>query len=377
MRICYSILDMRGELIMKRHILKVISILLSFTICFSMIGCSSKKAEVSNSKKTEAENTSSDDKSKNPIVIRVNSAIKSSTIQDTANGLGVLQMVDNFNKKTNGGYEIKLFMDSQLGGSSEQVVGGLQSGAFEMCTLALGSFGEYTDAFMPMNLPYLFSSAEVLHKVLDGEVGQRMKDKCIQDTGIRVLAFTELGFRHLTNSKRPIKSPSDVKGLKIRTMNDPYQISAMEALGAAVTPTAYSELFTALQQGLVDGQENPCQNIWTEKFYEVQKYMTLTKHTYTIQMIGISEKYFQSLSKEVQDILIEEGRNAELLNRSKLEEIDNSQLEELKKVMEVYELTPDEFNQFKVAASKSWTDAKNAMGEEYFNLLTSEVEKYE
>lgn len=311
------------------------------------------------------------------VMIRVNSAVKSSTISETANGLAILQLVDNFNKRANGAYEIKLFMDSQLGGTSEQVVGGLQSGAFEMCTLALGSFGEYTDAFMPMNFPYMYGSAELIHRVIDGEVGKRMKEKCVKDTGIRILAFTELGYRHMTNSKRPIKTPDDVKGLKIRTMNDPYQIAAMEALGAAVTPTAYSELFTALQQKMVDGQENPCQNIWTEKFYEVQKYMTLTKHTYTLQMVGMAESFFQSLPKEIQDILLEEGRKAELLNREKLEEIDNGQLTELKKVMEVYELAPAEFAAFKEVASKSWGKAHNAMGDEGYNLLISEVEKYE
>ena len=201
--------------------------------------------------------------------------------------------------------------------------------------------------------------------------------QCIDDTGIRVLAFTELGYRHMTNSKHPIKTPDDIVGLKMRTMNDPYQISAMEALGAAVTPMAYSELFTALQQKVIDGQENPCQNIWTEKFYEVQDYMTTTKHSYTVQMLGISESYFQSLPEDVQTILLEEARNVELRNREELEAIDNEQLEELKKVMDVYELNDEEFAVFRDAASVAWDDAKNAMGEEYFDLLMSEVEKAE
>lgn len=140
---------------------------------------------------------------------------------------------------------------------------------------------------------------------------------------------------------------------------------------------AYSELFTALQQKVIDGQENPCQNIWTEKFYEVQDYMTTTKHSYTVQMLGISESYFQSLPEDVQTILLEEARNVELRNREELEAIDNEQLEELKKVMDVYELNDEEFAVFRDAASVAWDDAKNAMGEEYFDLLMSEVEKAE
>lgn len=361
---------------MKKFVKKASALLLVTLMLLAAAGCgsNSKPADTDTTKPVTTDSTNS---GAEPIVIRVNSAMKSSTVEETANGRAILEFVDNVSKRTDGKYEIKLFMDSQLGGSTDQVVGGLQTGAFEMCTMALGSFGEFTDAFMPFNFPYMYSSADVVHAVIDGPVGERMREDCIEDTGIRVLAFTELGYRHMTNSKHPIKSPDDMKGLKLRTMNDPYQISAMEALGAAVTPMAYSELFTALQQKVVDAQENPCQNIWTEKFYEVQDYMTLTKHSYTVQMLGISEAYFQSLPEDVQQILIEEGRNVELRNREELEAIDNAQLEELKKVMDVYELSDEEFAAFRDAASASWGDAKAAMGEEYFNLLMSEVEKAE
>ena len=369
---------------MKKSVRKYVSLLLAVLLLLTTVGCGNsskpattdKPANSGQSAEPSADSSSGSD-SAETIVIRVNSAMKSSTVQDTANGRAILEFVDNVSKRTNGKYEIKLFMDSQLGGSTDQLVGGLQTGAFEMCTMALGSFGEFTDAFMPFNFPYMYSSADVVHAVIDGPVGERMRQDCIEDTGIRVIAFTELGYRHMTNSKHPIKTPADVKGLKLRTMNDPYQISAMEALGAAVTPMSYSELFTALQQKVVDAQENPCQNIWTEKFYEVQDYMTTTKHSYTCQMLGMSEAYFQSLPEDVQQILLEEGRNVELRNREELEAIDNAQLEELKKVMDVYELTDEEFTAFRDAASVAWDDAKAAMGEEYFNLLMSEVQKAE
>ena len=369
---------------MKNVMKKATALLLAVLVVLAFAGCAGKTATPStDAQKTDSSKTDAAAAETTPvadgetIVIRVNSAMKSSTVEDTANGRAILQFVDNVNERTNGKYQIKLFMDSQLGGSTDQVVGGLQTGAFEMCTMALGSFGEFTQAFMPFNFPYMYSSADVVHAVIDGPVGEKMRQQCIDDTGIRVLAFTELGYRHMTNSKHPIKTPDDIVGLKMRTMNDPYQISAMEALGAAVTPMAYSELFTALQQKVIDGQENPCQNIWTEKFYEVQDYMTTTKHSYTVQMLGISESYFQSLPEDVQTILLEEARNVELRNREELEAIDNEQLEELKKVMDVYELSDEEFAVFRDAASVAWDDAKNAMGEEYFDLLMSEVEKAE
>ena len=358
---------------MKKKFERAFALFLMALLVISLIGCGGTPSESSDEEEETTVETSGDE----PIVIRVNSAFNSATVDETANGIAALAFVDKVAERTDGKYEIKLFMDSQLGGSTDQVVGGLQTGAFEMCTKAVGDFGEFTDAFMPFNFPYLYSSPEVVHAIIDGPVGDRIRQDCIDDIGIRILAFTELGYRHVTNSKHPIKTPDDMKGLKIRTMNDPYQIAAMEALGAAVTPMSYSEVFTSLQTKVIDGQENPCQNIWTDKFYEVQDYMTLTKHSYTVQMIGISEAYFQTLPEDVQQILIEEGHNLELRNREKLEEIDNAQLEELKKVMDVYELTDEEYEAFRTVASTSWDAAKEAMGDEYFELLMSEVEKAE
>ena len=355
---------------MKKKFERVFALFLATLIVISMVGCGGTPSEASG----DGGDGGADG---DTVVIRVNSAFNSATVDETANGIAALAFVDAVAERTDGTYEIKLFMDSQLGGSTDQVVGGLQTGAFEMCTKAVGDFGEFTDAFMPFNFPYLFSSPEVVHAVIDGPVGDRIRQDCIDDVGIRILAFTELGYRHVTNSKHPIKTPDDMKGLKIRTMNDPYQIAAMEALGASATPMSYSEVFTSLQTKVIDGQENPCQNIWTDKLYEVQDYMTLTKHSYTIQMIGISEAYFQTLPEDVQQILIEEGHNLELRNREELEAIDSAQLEELKKVMDVYELSDEEYQAFRDIASTTWDAAKEEMGDEYFELLMSEVEKAE
>ena len=352
---------------MKKKFERVFALFLATLIVISMVGCGGTPSEAS------GDGGDGGGADGDTVVIRVNSAFNSATVDETANGKAALAFVDAVAERTDGKYEIKLFMDSQLGGSTDQVVGGLQTGAFEMCTKAVGDFGEFTDAFMPFNFPYMYSDPAVI----DGPVGDRIRQDCIDDVGIRILAFTELGYRHVTNSKHPIKTPDDMKGLKIRTMNDPYQIAAMEALGASATPMSYSEVFTSLQTRVIDGQENPCQNIWTDKLYEVQDYMTLTKHSYTIQMIGISEAYFQTLPEDVQQILIEEGHNLELRNREELEAIDSAQLEELKKVMDVYELSDEEYQAFRDIASTTWDAAKEEMGDEYFELLMSEVEKAE
>lgn len=182
---------------MKNVMKKATALLLAVLVVLAFAGCAGKTATPStDAQKTDSSKTDAAAAETTPaadgetIVIRVNSAMKSSTVEDTANGRAILQFVDNVNERTNGKYQIKLFMDSQLGGSTDQVVGGLQTGAFEMCTMALGSFGEFTQAFMPFNFPYMYSSADVVHAVIDGPVGEKMRQQCIDDTGIRVLAFT-------------------------------------------------------------------------------------------------------------------------------------------------------------------------------------------
>ena len=119
-----------------------------------------------------------------------------------------------------------------------------------MIALSFGSWGDYTDAFAPLSIPYLFTSSEQLYQFIDGEIGDEIKQKVEADTGMVVLAFLDVGFRNVTNNRGPIKTPDDMKGLKIRTLNDRYQIAAMEALGASTQQTSFSELYSALQQGL-------------------------------------------------------------------------------------------------------------------------------
>lgn len=252
---------------MKKKFERVFALFLATLIVISMVGCGGTPSEAS------GDGGDGGGADGDTVVIRVNSAFNSATVDETANGKAALAFVDAVAERTNGKYEIKLFMDSQLGGSTDQVVGGLQTGAFEMCTKAVGDFGEFTDAFMPFNFPYLFSSPEVVHAVIDGPVGDRIRQDCIDDVGIRILAFTELGYRHVTNSKHPIKTPDDMKGLKIRTMNDPYQIAAMEALGASATPMSYlNYINNHIIPQLEDIKLDKLTTIQIQKFYnDLQK----------------------------------------------------------------------------------------------------------
>ena len=288
--------------------------------------------------------------------LKFTSTMKQVEMDYLPNCIGAQYFADNLPKRTEGKVAVRMFLDGVLGGSAEELIGGVQNGAFEMIALALGSWGDYTNAFAPMNIPYLFTNHDEVYAFLDGSIGNKMKEKCEKDTGIKILSFLDIGFRHVTNSKREIVAPDDMKGLKIRTMNDRNQIAAMRALGASPTPTSYAELYTALQQRVVDAQENPVFNIMSAKFYEVQKYLSLTSHSYTITALGISKALFDSLSPEIQTEIVRLGREAELKSREALTSKEADVLENLRKYMTVRALSDRELKAFQEKAKVSWTE---------------------
>lgn len=307
--------------------------------------------------------------------LKVNTSAKASTLELPGYGAGIKYFCDEVEKRSNGKVKLQLFLDAQLGGSADEMIGGCQTGAFEFITLNQGSWGGYTDGFMPFNFPFLFPNEEVAFAFMDGEQGDIITQKILEDTGIRVLVYYDMGFRHMTNDRAPIHNADDVKGLKLRTQNDPYQIAAMEALGASVTPVAYSELFSALQQGLVEAQENPLSNIVVNKYYEVQKYLTLTGHTYTLTTMAVSEDVWQSFSPDLQNLMMEVAADATKMCREGLQSQEEVYLAELSEKMEVYDPTPEEKATFQEKASTTWPAIEEKIGAEWYNQIIDEVNR--
>jgi len=189
--------------------------------------------------------------------------------------------------------------------------------------------------------------------VMDGWFGKELAEECLKKTEMRVLAYGETGFRNFTSSKALIKSPADMKGMKIRVMESPVYVNMVKGLGAAPTPIPWPETYTALQQKVVDGQENPVSVIMQVKFYEVQKYLTLDGHSYGVDFILINDKFYQSLPKETQQTLKRAaiiagwaGRGIQQINSA----IGVSQLQE--KGMQVYKPNEKEMAMFKDATQK-------------------------
>ena len=181
---------------------------------------------------------------------------------------------------------------------------GLQNGAFDIGILNCGSWGDYTSAFAGLNMPYLYLNYDEAYAVLDSEVGQSWLQKAQEDTTTIPLAFFDIGFRELTCNNE-VHTPDDLKGVKIRVMPDPIQTATWEALGCAVTPVAYSELYTALQQGAFDAQENPLEQIYNNKLHEVQDHVYLTQHIYTPYIVFMNLDVWNSLNEQTQQLIQE------------------------------------------------------------------------
>jgi len=209
-------------------------------------------------------------------------------------------------QRTGGRVKVEIYPANQLGKEREQFEG-VQQGTIEMCMIAEGPIAGFFAEVMVLGIPYLFSNEAVAHKALDGPFGKALFEEMRKKTKVRALGIGENGFRNFTNRVRPIKTPDDLKGLKIRTMENPAHMAMVRALGASPTPIAWGEVYMALQQGVVDGQENPVSVIEVAKFYEVQKYLTLDGHVYSILPILINDKFYTSLPADIRGIIRDGG----------------------------------------------------------------------
>lgn len=261
--------------------------------------------------------------------------------EDHPQGQGLKKFAELVAEKSGGKIEVQNFYAAQLGDDqkmTEALKGGLQEITIPSTSPLVGTVKEYAI----YDFPFLFNTGEEADKVLDGPVGQQLLDK-LPEHGLIGLTYWENGFRNLTNSKRPVEKAEDFQGLKIRTMQNEVHLEAFAKLGANPTPMAFSEVFTALESKTVDGQENPLATIESNKFFEVQPYLSMTQHVYTPFVFLVSKKFWDQLSDEEKAILkdsaIEAGKYQRELNRS----VNGEALERLKAAgMQVNEVTAEE-----------------------------------
>jgi TRAP-type transport system periplasmic protein len=248
--------------------------------------------------------------------------------QTAPEGIAVTAMAEAVKQRTSGRVEIRLHPGGALGGDRE-VIEGVQIGTVEMTVASTSIFANFVPDLQVFDIPFLFRDFDHAQGVLDGPVGKEMLAK-IDARGLKGLAFGGIGFRQLTNSKRPVTGVDDVKGLKIRTQENQIHLQVWRALGALPTPMAIPEVFTALQQGVVDGQENPIGAIINNKFGQVQKYLTISNHAFTPLALVISPQAYAGLSAGDKNILSEEAMKAMALCKLEVAKVEKTGIDTLR-----------------------------------------------
>jgi len=250
------------------------------------------------------------------------------TTPDHPYTLGMVRYAQLVRERTHGRVNIVIHHSRQLG-DERQVVEGLQLGTIHLTVTSTGPLGGFVPAINVLDLPFLFRDAAHAHAVLDGDIGQGLLRR-FADVGIVGLAFWENGFRHLTSAKKPIHGPGDLKNLKVRVMENRVHQAAFRQLGADASPMAWGEVFTSLQQGLLDAQENPIPIISTFKLYEVQKFLSLTGHVYSPAPVLLSRKSWDRMSPDIQRILRDTAGEVARVQRSLVRSQEQKQIGELK-----------------------------------------------
>lgn len=266
---------------------------------------------------------------------------------------------------TNGNLEIQVFPSSQLGGERDMAEG-LKLGTLEMGLFGTGALQSLDKRLIIEELPYAWATRENAYAAMDGELGQALNG-VLKEQGIIGLSYWESGYRHITNSVRPINRLEDLKGLKLRVPEAEMRIDTFKDLGALPTPLAFSEVFTALQQGTVDGQENPLATIASSKFNEVQEYLTLSGHIWGSALLGVSEQTWNSLSDENKDVITEKAEIWKLKEREMIQKSDEELLESLK--ASGMKVTEPDVQEFKDAVQGVWNKYESQFGKDLVDIV--------
>ena len=287
---------------------------------------------------------------------------------------GLLKFKEIVEEKTDGAITVETYHSGQLG-DDRSMTEALQLGTQEVTIPSTAPLANFVPDFSVFDIPFLFPNEEVADTVLDGEVGQDLLKK-LESQNLVGLSYWENGFRDLTNSKHAVATMDDFDGLKIRTMENDLHLDAFKALGANPTPMAFTELFTALQQGTVDGQENPYATIYLQKFYEVQSHVSNTHHIYSPFVFLMSKSFYDGLTEDQQKIVkeaaVEAGKYERKLNREANEKYLQSLQDE---GMEYTEITPEAREEMVKAVAPVIDEYKGQIGEETVDKVYKAIEE--
>lgn len=334
---------------------KILALALTLMMVLSLAACGEKSTPATSSAPA-ASSTASGDKQ----IIKISFGLSAASAEAT----GAAKFEELIEEKYPDEFDVQIYSDAQLGddtAATQDVAMGNLECVITSCSPLVGLCAD----LQVFDLPFMFPNNEAADAVLASEVADDIAAQ-LQQKGLRNLGWFENGFRQLTNSKHEVHTPADLDGLKIRTMENPMHLDAWKALGAAPTPLAFSEVFTALEQGAIDGQENPISTIYLNKFHEVNAYCSLTNHIYSPKCFLMSEQLFQSLTAEQQEYFLLAGQEAAEVNketnRKQCEDFISNLTEE---GMTITELTADE--------QQAFVDATAPLYEQYADTIGSDL----
>lgn len=288
--------------------------------------------------------------------------------------LALVKFKEIVEKETNGAIKVETYHSSQLG-DDRAMMEALQLGTQQMTIPSTAPIANFVPEFSVYDIPFIFPSEEVADKVLlESDIAKELLDK-LPAQGMVGLAYWENGFRDLTNDKVPVATAKDFKDLKIRTMENQLHLAAFKALGANPTPMAFAEVFTAMQQGTIDGQENPIATIYLQKYNEVQKYVSTTNHVYSPFVVLLSKMFWDESSKEEQEIMVKAAEEAGVYERELVRKANKEYLGELEKAgMVVTEVTPEAREGMKALTDPAVEQFADKIGKETIEQVKKAVE---
>ncbi len=275
-----------------------------------------------------------------------------------------------------GKIEVKVYPNAVLG-KDKAVLRKMKFNSIQMAAPTFSKFTGLVPQLGVFSLPFIFKDENHLHRVLDGEVGQKLLNM-VTKKGYVALAYWDNGFKQMSDNVRPLIKPSDAKGLKFRVMNSKVLMAQFRAIGAIPQPLPFSEVYSALQQGVVDGQENTISNIYTKKFYEVQKYMTMTNHGYLGYMVVMSKKAWKKLPADMQKVVKQAMKEATAKERVWADALNNEQLAKIQEYanktgkLKIYHLTPAERQVWADKLSEIYPEFYSTIGKDLINKIIEE-----
>ncbi|WP_207461516.1 TRAP transporter substrate-binding protein [Azospirillum sp. SYSU D00513] len=293
---------------------------------------------------------------------------------DHPHGIGAQKFADLLAEKSGGKMKAKAFGGGQLGGDA-QVISSLQGGVVEMTMVSPGLLAGQIKEFSVFDLPFVFNNYHEVDAVMDGEIGKKLL-ATLPEKGLIGLGYWDHGFRNLTSADRPLTKMEDIAGLKVRVIQIPIFIDTFAALGANPVPLPFPELYTALETGTVDGQENPFASIETSKFYEVQKHAATTKHVYNPLVAVFSKKVWDKLSEDERRIVQEAATEAGLFERKVSREANEKSMQTLRgHGMTITELSDAEIDRMRQKVKPVTDKYTQSIGPEFVQSMLDEIQK--